>query len=91
MGEHRHDLRDLGPEESGDPTEAWVEYASGERVRLTLARTGPLRWSASPRGGGVVVVAEGDHLRVDRMGPGVQVAFEGVVMAGAEEPAEGDT
>lgn len=89
-GEHQHELRDLEPGESGDPTAAWVEFASGERADLELERTGPLRWRARPREG-VVMVSPGDHLRVDRMGAGVQVVFEDVLMRGAKGPGERDT
>lgn len=83
MDDHRHDLRELADEESGEPTRAWIEYADGRTTDMTLTRTGPTSWDARPAE--PATVSEGDHLRVDRLGPGCSVAFQQVSM-GAEAP-----
>ncbi len=93
----RHQHRDLAPEEPHDPTEAWIERADGTRVDLMLARTGPDTWEASPPPDAtqdpaarpparVVHVGPGDHLRLDRLGPGQSVTFNRVVDPTAKTP-----
>lgn len=78
--------QDGRPGEAGPdhPTRAWVERADGAEVGLALAPCPdvPGMWVARPPGGTVVLVGRGDHLRIDRLGPGQKVAFEGVFDAG---------
>lgn len=78
MGARRGDLResDTGPRH---PTKAWVERPDGSVVRCDLVRTGRHTWTATPCDGRVVTVGEGDHLQIDRLGPGDRVAFVNVL------------
>lgn len=88
MSDHAHELRELADGEPTEPTAAWIEYADGTRLDLVLTRTAPNAWTATPHGGATAPVGSGDHLRVDRLGPGCQVIFENVVGAGDTPHAE---
>lgn len=85
MADHEGDLR--GSDGDGDmhPTRAWVERAGGEEVPLVLERTDEHSWIARPPDGVAVRVAWGDHLRIDRLGPGDRVEFEDVIGPGHED------
>lgn len=85
---HAHELRELADDEPNEPTAAWIEYADGTRLDLVLTRTAPNAWTAAPHGGATAQVRDGDHLRVDRLGPGCPVTFENVVRVGHTPHAE---
>lgn len=86
MGASKGDLR--GSDNGMHPTRAWVELSDGREVACDLERTGPHAWTARPCGGAVVTVGRGDHLRIDRLGPGDQVTFENVL---GEAPPQSET
>lgn len=71
--------RALNQDEPAHPTRAWIEYATGGTAVLELSRAAEHRWIARPPGGAVMTVGAGDHLRIDRLGPGDEVEFQNVL------------
>lgn len=77
MAGNLHDMRELGPQERSEPSEAWIEHPDGSRTDTHLLRTGRLSWTATPAE--PVRLMPGMHLRVDRLGPQQTVAFMDVL------------